>query len=90
MERFRDIFGHPHKLIVRGGWRRALRHKVANGLCRVVKTRWERYRGTLDEVFWGEWLSSGMLRHDVGEQEGEVAQVLSGRSRSQEGEELAL
>ena len=59
MERFYDIFDHPHELIVRGGWRRALRHKVANGICGVAETGRERYRGAPDEVFWGERLSPG-------------------------------
>ena len=51
MERFHNIFGHPHELIVRGGWTCALRHRVANGVCGVAKTGWEHYRGALDEVF---------------------------------------
>ena len=72
-ERLRDIFGHPHELIVRGGWRHALCHKVTNGLCGVVETKRERYRGALDEVFWGEQFSPDKLRHDICEREGEVA-----------------
>jgi len=47
-------------------------HKVANGLCGVAETGWERCWGAPDEVFWGERLSSGKLCHDIGEQEGEV------------------
>ena len=54
VETFRDIFGHPHELIVRGGWRRALRRKVANSLCGVAETGWERCRGAPDEVFQGD------------------------------------
>ena len=50
----------------------------------------ERYRGAPDEVFRREWLPSSKLCHDVGEREGEVAQVLLGRPGSQEGAELAL
>ena len=73
MERLHDIFGHPHELIVRGGWRCALRHKVANGLCGVAENGRERCRGAPDEVCRREWLSSGKLCHDVGEREGEVA-----------------
>ena len=72
MERFHDVFGHPHELIIRGGWRRALRHKVANGLCGVAETGRERCWGASDEIFWGERLSPGKLRHDVGEREDEV------------------
>jgi len=52
IERLRDIFGHPHKLVVREGWRHALRHKMANGLCGVAEIGRERYRGAPDEVFW--------------------------------------
>ena len=73
MERLRDVFGHPHELIVRGGWRFAWRHKVAYGLCGVAETRRERCRGSPDEVFRGQRLSSGKLRHDIGEREGEAA-----------------
>ena len=73
MERFHDIFGHPHELIIRGGWRHAWHHKVANGLCGVAETERERCRGTLDGVFQREWLPSSKLCHDVGEREGEVA-----------------
>ena len=73
VERLRDIFGHPHKLVVREGWRHALRHKMANGLCGVAEIGRERYRGALDEVFQRERLSSGKLRHDFGEREGVVA-----------------
>ena len=38
MERLRDILGHPYELIVHGERRRALHHKVANGLCGVAET----------------------------------------------------
>ena len=90
MERLHEIFGHPHEFVVRRGWWRVLRHKVANGLCGVAETRRERCRGASDEVFLREWLSSGKLCHHISEREGEVAQVLLGRSGSQEGTELAL
>ena len=78
MERLHDIFGHPHELIIHRGWGRAVRHKVANGLCGIAQTERERCRGALDKVFRGERLSSGKLCHDVGKQEGEAAQVLLG------------
>ena len=90
MERFHDVFGHPHKLVIHGGWRRALRHKMVIGLCGVAETGRERYWGAPDEVFRGERLSFSNLCHDVGEREGEAAQVLLGRSGSQEGAELVL
>ena len=57
-------------------------HKVANGLYGVAETKRERCRGAPDEVFRRERLSSGKPRHDIGEQEGEVTQVLLGRSGS--------
>ena len=82
MERLHDIFSHPNKPIVHGGWRHALCHKVAIDFCGVVETERERCWGAPDEVFWGERLSTGKLRHDIGEREGEVAQVLQGQSGS--------
>ena len=36
VERFHDVFGHPHELIIRRGWGCALHHKVANGLYGVA------------------------------------------------------
>ena len=73
MERLCDVFDHPHKLIVHGGWNHALRHKVANGLYGVAETKPEHYWGSPDEVFQEERLSPGKLCHDIGEREGEVA-----------------
>ena len=70
MERFHDIFGHPHKLVVHRGRGNVLHHKVPNGLCGVAQTKGECRRGTLDEVFREQRLSSGKLRHDIGEREG--------------------
>ena len=72
MERLDDMFNHPHKLIIRGGWNCALRHKVINGLCGVVETEQEHCRGAPGEVFRGEWLSPGKLCHDIREREDEV------------------
>jgi len=65
MEGFHDIFSHPHKLVVRGGWGRALRHKVANGLSGVAQMKQECCRGAPDEVFQRERLSPSKLHHDV-------------------------
>lgn len=90
VERFHDVFDHPHELIVRRGWGRALCHKVANGLCGVAQTEQEHCRDAPDEVFQGERLSSGKLCHDVGEREGEAVHVLLGRLGSQEGTKLTL
>ena len=90
MERFLDIFGHPHEPIVYRGWRRVLRHRVAIGLCGVAETEQECCWGAPNGVFRRERVPSGKLRHDVGEREGEVAQVLPGRSGSQEDAEPSL
>ena len=90
MERLHDVFDHPYELIVRGGWNHMLCHKVANGLCGVAETEREHCRGAPNEVFRGERLSPGKLRHDIGEREGEVAQALLGRLGSQEDAELTL
>ena len=90
MERFRDVFGHPHELIVRRGWVHALRHEVANGPSNIAQTEWECYRGAPGEVFRGERFPSGELHRGVGEGESKAAQLLSGRSGSQEGTELVL
>ena len=89
MERFCDIFSHPHELIIHRGWGRALRHKMADGLRGIAQTGREHCRGALDKVFRGERLSLSQLCHDISEEEGEVVQVLLGRSGSQEGTELA-
>ena len=75
MEGFRDAFDHPHELIVRGGWDRALRHKVANGRHSVAETKRKRHRGAPCGVF---------------RREGEVARVLPGRLGSEGDAELAL
>ena len=64
--------------------------KVAKGLYDVVETEWEHSRGAPDEVFWGERLYPGKLRHNIGERECEVTQVFPGRLGSREGAELAL
>ena len=75
MEGFRDAFDHPHELVVRGGWDRALRHKVANGYRGVAETEWKRHRGAPCGVF---------LRG------GEVARVLPGVPGSKGDTGLAL
>ena len=90
MERLRGVFDHPLELVVHEGWNQTLCHKVANGLYGVAETEQEHCRGALDEVLQGKRLSLGKLRHDIGEREGEVAQVLPGRLGSQEDTELML
>ena len=73
MERFRDVFDHPHELVVRGGWDHALGHQVANDHCSVAKTEWKHYRGASYVAFWRERFSSGEPRHVIGIGKGEVA-----------------
>ena len=82
VETFHDVFGHPHELIICGGWRHALCHRVVNGLYGIEETEWECYCGAPEEVFRGEGLSPSKLCHDIGEREGEVVQVLPGWSGS--------
>ena len=45
MERFCDVFGHPHELIVHRGWVHALRHEVANSFGGVAQTEWKALSG---------------------------------------------
>ena len=73
VERIRDIFGHPHELVIHEGWRRALCHRMVVGLYGIAETERECRRGAPDEVFRGERLFSGKLCHDVGELEGEAS-----------------
>jgi len=73
VERFHNVFGNPHELIVRRGWVHALRHEVANGPSNIAQTEWECCRGAPGEVFRGERLSFGKLCHDIGERESEAA-----------------
>ena len=79
MERFHDVFDHPHEFIVRGRWNHALCHKVANGRRGIVETERKHCRSAPYEVFRREGFPSGEARHDVGVREGEVARVLPGR-----------
>ena len=78
VERFHDVFDHPHEFVVRGRWNHALRHNVANGLCGVAETEQEHCRGAPDEVLQREGFPSDEPRHVIGVREGEVAQVLPG------------
>ena len=65
MEGFCDAFDHPHELVVRGGWDRALCHKVANGRRGIAETEWKHHRDTPYGVFWrGDevvWVLPGWL-----------------------------
>ena len=51
MDGFCDAFDHPHELIVRGGWDRALGHKVAYGRRGVAETKRKHSRGVLCGAF---------------------------------------
>ena len=90
MERLHDVIGHSHEFVIYGRRVHALYHEVTNGPCGIAQIEWERCWGVLSEIFRGERLPSGKLRHDVGEGEGEAAHILPGRSGSQEGVELTL
>ena len=75
MKGFCDAFDHPHELVVRGGWDRALGHKVTYGRRGVAETERKCCRGTPCGVF---------------RREGEVARVLPGRLGSDGDVGLAL
>ena len=79
MERLHDISSHSHEFIICGRRAHALYHEVTNGPRGIAQTKQERCRGIPGEIFWGEWLPSGKLHHDVGEGEGEAAHILPGR-----------
>ena len=90
MERFHDVFDHPHEFIVRGRWDHALCHKVANGRCDVAENERKHYRGASYVVFRRERFSSGEPRHFIGVEKGEAALVLPRWLGSQGDTELAL
>ena len=73
MERFHDVFNHPHEFVVRGRWNHTLCHKVANGLHGIAETERENCRGAPDEVFRREGFPSVEPHHVIGVREGELA-----------------
>ena len=75
MEGFHDAFDHHHELIVRGGWDRALCHKVANGRRNIAETERKHHPGA----------PCGMFRR-----EGEAVRVLPGWLGSKGDAGLAL
>ena len=79
MERFCDVFGHPHELVIRRGWVHALRHEVANGPLSIAQTKRERCQGAPGGVFRGERFPFGELHHGIGEGQSKVVQLLTGR-----------
>jgi hypothetical protein len=68
----------------------ALCYEVINGPRSIAQIEQKCCRGIPGKASWGERFYSGKLRHDVGERENKVAQILLGWSGSQEGVELAL
>ena len=78
MERLRDMFDHPHELIVCGWQDHASCHKVANGRRSVVETKWNRSRDTPYVVSRREGSSSHEPCHVIGVGKGEVVRVLPG------------
>ena len=78
MDRLRDMFDHPHILIVRGRLSHASCHKVANGRHSVVEIERKRYWGTPYVASQRERFSSGEPRHVVGVEKGEATLVLLG------------
>ena len=90
MERIRDVFDHPHELIVHGRLNHASCHKVANGRRSVAEIERKHCRGASYVVFWRERFSSSEPRHVIGVEKGEAALVLPRRLGSQGDTELAL
>ena len=90
MERFCDMFDHPHELVVRGRQNHALCHKVANDGCSVAETEQKRCRGAPYVVFRREGPSSGKPCHVIGVGKGEAALVLPGLLGPKGDTELAL
>ena len=90
VERFHDVFDHPHKLIVRGRQDHALGHKVANGRRSIAETEQKCYRGAPYVVFQREGSSSRKTCHVIGVGEGEAVSVLPGLLGSKGDTELTL
>ena len=66
MEIFRDVFDHPHELVVRGEWDHALCHKVASGRCGVAETKRKHRRDALRGVFRREGEAVWVLPRQLG------------------------
>ena len=90
MERFHDVFDHPHEFIICGRWDHALCHKVANGRRSVAETERKCCRGAPYVVFWREGPTSKKPHHVIGVGKGEVALVLHGLLGSKGDTELVL
>ena len=90
MERFRDVFDHPHELVVCRRQDHASCHKVANGRRSVAETKRKCCRGAPYVVFQREGSSSRKPCHVVGVGKGEAALVLPGLLGSKGDTKLAL
>jgi hypothetical protein len=53
VDRFHDIVGHTHKLIVHGWWMKESRHMALDNLRGIAQTVRECYRGALGQDVWG-------------------------------------
>ena len=78
VERFHDMFDHPHELGVCRRQDHASCHKVSNGCRSVAKTIRKRCRGAPYVVFRREGSSSGKPCCVVGVGKGEAVLVLPG------------
>jgi len=66
VEGFHDAFDHPHKLVVCGGWDRALCHKVANSRRGVAETKRKHRQGAPCGVFRREGEAAWVLSRWLG------------------------
>jgi hypothetical protein len=82
VDQVHDVVRHPDELAVRGKGTKALCHETSDSLRGVVQAERVCRRGIPGENIWGDRLPANELRHDVGEREGESAQVLPGWVRS--------
>jgi len=88
VERLRDVFDHPHELVVPGRLNHVSCHKVANGRRSAVETERKRYRGALYAAFLREGSSPGRPCYVIGVGMGEAMLVLPKLLGSEGGTEL--
>ena len=89
VERFCDVFDHPHELIVHGLKNHASCHKVANGRRSVAETKRKGYRGAPYVVFQREGPSSRKQCRVIGVRKGKATLVLPGLLGSEGDAELS-
>jgi hypothetical protein len=90
MDRVHDVVCHLDELAVCVKRTKALCHKTSDSVCVIVQAEQVCHRGILGKNTRGDRLFADKLRHDVGERDGESAQVLPGWVRPQIDSELAL